>query len=183
MSFQRAEAFALGGVMLALRGSNVQMRRPSWNNPNFWSRCLTHQLARPLPSGSPMQTFLEIKGLYNYVAIIDKLVMTVAGATAGSGVRFQILADGSPVPFTNYPSGVELNKDAPTVYPVIPRPWYLPVLEGQTIQIQAENLGPFQRIILVGAYGWYYSTVDATTTGADNGVTDAAYTPLTGGPR
>jgi len=181
MSFQRAEAFALGGLMIALQRSNVQMRRPSWNDPTFWSRCLTKQLARPLPAGSPMQTMLTVKGLLNYVAIIDQLTMTVVGPTAGTGIRFQVLLNGGPVPFTNYPSGIELNKDAPTVYPVIPRPWYLPVLETDTIEIQAENLGGLQRTVLVGAYGWYYSTVDATTTAGDNGITDSAYPPVTGG--
>ena len=182
MTLQRAEAFALGGLFLALQGSNVQVRRPSWNRPTFWSRSLTKQLARPLPAGSPMQTMLTIKGLANYVAVIDRLVMTVVGPLTGTGIRFQVLLDGGRVPATNYPANVDLNKEGPTTYPVIPRPWYLPVLETQTVEIQVENLGGLQRTVLLGAYGWYYSTVDATNVGVDHGVTDAAYAPITGGP-
>lgn len=182
MALQRSEAFALGGFFLALQGSNVQMRLPSWNDPTFWSRSLTKQLARPIPAGTPMTTFLTIKGLLNYVAIIDQLVMTVVGPTAGTGIRFRVLLDGAPVPATTYPANIDLNKEAPTVYPVIPRPWYLPVLETQTVEIQVENLGGLQRTVLVAAYGWYYSTVDATSVAVDHGVTDAAYTPMAGGP-
>lgn len=182
MAFQRSEAFALGGLLLALQGSNVQARRPSWNRPTFWSRSLTQQLARPLPAGSTMTTMLSIRGLKNYIAVVDRIVMTVVGPTAGTGIRFQALLDGGPVPNTNYPANIDLNKEGPTTYPVEPRPWYLPILETQELELQAENLGGLQRTILVAAYGWYYATVDATTVGGDNGVTDAAYPPLAGGP-
>lgn len=182
MAFQRSEAFALGGLLLALQGSNVQARRPSWNRPNFWSRSLTHQIARPVPAGTAMTTMLSIKGLLNYVAVVDRLVMTVVGPTAGTGIRFQTLIDGGPVPDTSYPANIELNKEGPIIYPVEPRPWYLPILETQTLEIQVENLGGLQRTVLVAAYGWYYATVDATTIGGDNGVTDGAYPPIAGGP-
>jgi hypothetical protein len=128
-----------------------------------------------------MTTFLEISGLANYVAVVDQLIMTAVGPLAGTGIRFQVLLDGSPIPNVQYPANVELNKEAPTVYPAEPRSFYQPLLQTQKLTIQAENLGAIQRIILVGAYGWYYSTYDATAVGADNGVTDATYAPVTGG--
>lgn len=180
MSFHRAEAFALGGLMIAWQRSNLQLRRPSWNRPTFWSRCLTQQIARPLPAGSAMQTFLTVKGLLGYIAVVDQLVMTIVGPMAGSGIRFQVLMNGAPVPFTQYPVNVELGKEGSTTYPVIPRPWYLPVLETDTLEIQAENTGPLQRTVLAGTYGWYYSTIDSTSTQTDKGVTDATYGPVVG---
>ena len=182
MSFRRSEAVALGGFLLAWQNSNLQVRRPSWNRPTFWSRSLTSQLARPVPAGTPMTDFLSISGLLNYVAVVDQLVMTIVGPMAGSGIRFEIDVNGSPVPATRYPANIELSKKGPTTYPVVPRPWYLPILETQTMNIRVENLGALQRTVLVAAYGWYYSTVDATNIGVDNGVTDAAYAPVTGGP-
>lgn len=182
MAFQRSEAFALGGLLLALQGSNVQMRRPSWNRPTFWSRCLAKQIARPVAAGTAMTTLLTVEGLPNYVAVVDRIVMTVVGPTAGTGIRFQALIDGGLVPNTQYPADIELNKEGPTTYPVESRSWYLPVLQTQELELQVENLGGLQRTVLMAAYGWYYATVDATSVAADNGVTDGAYPPLAGGP-
>ena len=98
MTFRRSEAVALGGFLLAWKNSNLQVRRPSWNRPTFWSRSLTSQLARPVPAGTPMSNFLSISGLLNYVAVVDQLVMTIVGPMTGAGIRFEIDVNGSPVP-------------------------------------------------------------------------------------
>lgn len=180
MSFQRSEAVALSGFLLAWQKSNLPLRRPSWNRPTFWSRTVTKQIARPVAAGTAMADFLSVSGLPGYVAVVDRLTMTAVGAP--TDIQFQVVVNGAPVPATSYPVGIELNKTASTTYPAIPREFYYPVLETETLTVRVANLGALQRTILVGIYGWFYSTVDATDFRSDNGVTDAGYTPVVGGP-
>lgn len=180
MSFQRSEAVALSGFLLAWQKSNLPLRRPSWNRPTFWSRTVTQQIARPVPAGTAMADFLSVSGLPGYVAIVDRLVMTAVGPT--TGLEFEVAVNGNRVPATNYPAGVDLNKAGPTTYPTLPRKFYQPVLSTETLTIRVANTGGLQRTVLAGIYGWFYATVDATDFGADNGVTDAGYTPVVGGP-
>lgn len=181
MPLKPHEALAVGGMMTGLAGSNFPLRRPSHTNPSFWSRPLMRTLMRPVPAGQDWTDLVVVQGLSQYIAVVRYYVATSQGDIAVAGLQFRMLLNGSPVTGVTIGAGVEVSKEGPNTYPVIPRLIFQPVLETQTLQLQVKNPTALQRNAIGGFWGWYYEARDSTVFGGNSDdVTDATYPPFVG---
>jgi hypothetical protein len=175
------EAVAIAAICKALRGSNLQVRRPSYTYPSFWSRPLYRTAYRAINANSDWQDLVIAQGQPQYIGIIQQYVATSLGSLALAGLEFRILKDGSPLDVSMAP-GVEFNKDGPNTYPIVPRDIFLPVNETETVALQVRNPTAVQRIAIGLFGGWYIDSRDSTVTSSTNAVVDSVYTPMVGVP-
>lgn len=175
------EIVAIAAICKGLRGSNLQVRSPSYTYPSFWSRPMYVTAYRPINALTDWQDLVVVRGQPQYVGIIKQFAATSLGSIALSGLEFRILKNGSPLD-VDLTAGIEFNKDGPNTYPIIPRRIFLPVNETETVAIQVRNPTPVQRIAIGLLGGWYMDSRDSTVTANDNAMVDGVYTPLVGVP-
>ena len=173
------EAVAIAAICKALRGSNLQVRRPSYTYPSFWSRPLYKTAYLPINANTDWQDLVVVRGQPQYIGIIKQYVATSLGSMALTGLEFRMLKDGSPLAVT-LGAGVEMNKDGPNTYPIIPRNIFLPVNETEQVTLQVRNQTAVQRIAIGLLGGWYFDSRDSIVTSNSNAVVDGVYVPLTG---
>ena len=176
------EAVAVSAFMQALRGSNLPIRRPSFNQQSFWSRPIFLTKPRPVSANTPWEDFLSISGVPHYIAVITHFVATTVGDSNINGLQYRFLLNGALLSGTQFAAGQELNKVGPNTYPVKYRPIYQPVTEIQTLTLQVQNLTGLQRTAVAALVGWHYETMDGTIIGTETGLTDSIYPPMTGAP-
>jgi len=175
------EAVAIAAICKALRGSNLQVRRPSYTYPSFWSRPLYKTAYTAINANTDWQDLVVVQGQPQYIGIIQQYVATSLGSLSAAGLEFRILKNGSPLD-VSLAAGVEVNKDGPNTYPIIPRSIFLPVNETERVALQVRNPTAVQRIAIGLFGGWYIDSRDSTVTSNDNAVVDSVYTPLVGVP-
>jgi hypothetical protein len=177
------EAVAFAAICKAMRGSNLQVRAPSYIQPSFWSRPLytTNYLA--VPAGSGWTTLVAVQGKPQYVAIIRQFVATSLGDVTLTGLEFRFLINGQPTSDIQIQAGVEFNKDGPNSYPIIPRNTFIPVNETQRVEIQVRNPTAMQQIAIGLLSGWFIDSVDSTVTANSNAMVDGVYTSMVEMPR
>ncbi len=159
------EAVAVGSFCTLLTsGSNMPGRRPSWTRPTLAARPLIVTVPRPVIGAAVWADFLTVSGLKGYKAMINAYVASTMVPASISGIEFRLMLNGNPLPACALAPGVELNREDPTVFPTVPRPFFLVVNENETFAIQVRNTSIFQRTVLCAAYGWYYDVVDSTVT-------------------
>jgi hypothetical protein len=174
------ETVALAAICKALRGSNLQVRQPSYNYPSFWSRPIYKTNYLAVPPNAPWRTLVLVTGLPQYVGILRQFVATSLGSVALTGLRFRFLVNGQPDSNIQLLPGVEYNKDGGNSYPIIPRNFFLPVNETQRVEIQVENPTNVQQIAIGLLAGWYMDSMDSTVTANSNAMVDGVYTPFVG---
>lgn len=174
------ESVALAAICKAMRGSNLQVRQPSYNYPSFWSRPIYKTKYLALPPNQGWQTLVLVTGLPQYVGILRQFVATSLGDVATSGLLFRMLINGIPSQDVQFAAGVEFNKESAGSYPIIPRDFFLPVNETQRVEIQAWNPTAIQQIAIGMLAGWYIDARDSTVTSNDNAMVDGVYTPFAG---
>jgi hypothetical protein len=174
------EAVAIAAACKALRGSNLQVRAPSYTLPSFWSRPLYKTAYLPVNANTDWQTLVLVAGQPQYVAVVHQYVATSLGSLAVTGLEFRMLMNGQPVTSVSMTPGVELNKDGPNSYPVIPRKIFLPVNETQRLEIQVRNPTGIQRVAIGLLGGWFIDARDSTITSDENAVVGTVYTPFVG---
>jgi hypothetical protein len=173
------ETVALAAICKALRGSNLQVRKPSYTYPSFWTRPLYATAYKPINANTSWQTLLEVKGKPQYIGIIKQFVATSLGSIALTGLEFRLLKNGTALDVTLAP-GIEFNKTGPNTYPIVPRDIFLPVNETETVQLEVRNPTGLQAIAIGLLGGWFIDSRDSTVTADSNAVTDGVYSSLVG---
>lgn len=176
------EAVAIAAVCKALRGSNLQVRPPSYTAPSFWSRSMFVTAYLAIDAQTDWQTLVYVQGVPQFVGVIKQYVATSLGGIAVAGLEFRLTKNGSALGAVTLAPGVEMNKDGPNTYPVIPRDIFIPVNETETVEIQVRNPTAIQRIGVGLFSGWYMNALDSTVTSNNNAMVDGVYTPLIGIP-
>lgn len=174
------EAVAVAGICKALRGSNLQVRQPSYIEPSFWSRPLYQAAYTPIGPNSGWTDLLVLEVRKQYVALIKQYVATSYGDLVTSGLIFRMLKNGVPLSNVSLTSGVETNKDGPMVYPIVPREIFIPVNETERFVLQAQNTSGMQQIAIGLLAGWYMDSVDSTTTSDTNAMVDGVSNAMLG---
>jgi hypothetical protein len=174
------EAVAIAGICKALRGSNLQVRQPSYIEPAFWSRPLFKTAYTAIPPNTDWTDLVVVQGLKQYVALIKQYVATSYGDIAISGLLFRMLMNGVPITSVNLAPGVEFNKDGPMVYPIIPREIFIPVNETERFSLQVKNPTGAQSIAIGMLSGWFMEAVDSTVTSDTNAMVDGVSTAMLG---
>lgn len=174
------EVVALAAICKALRGSNLQVRSPSYTLPSFWSKPMYASGFIPLAPNAGWTNLVSVSGRSQYVGIIKQFVATSVGDLATSGLEFQMLIDGQNNGQVQFSPGVEINKTGANQYPIVPRDIFLPVNETQTVVIQARNTSALQQTAVGLLAGWYFDSRDSTITSNDNAMVDGVYTPMVG---
>lgn len=168
------EQAALDSIVKAMRSSNVPVRRPSWNNPTFWSKSLTRTLAIPLEPSTSWSTVLEVKGLNGYTGIVEGYTATSFSPAAIADVEFRLAYKGALIPTVDFVSDVERNRESATLFPTFPQSTYFILDNDQSsLWIQARNNGAVQQMILCGFFGWYFDSQNQTERTTLEGMTDA----------
>ncbi len=174
------ESVALAAICKAMRGSNLQVRQPSYNYPSFWSRPIYKTNYLAVAPNTGWQTLVLVTGLPQYVGILRQFVATTLGSVAASGLQFRFVINGIPSQDIQLSAGVEFNKDGANSYPIIPRNFFLPVNETQRVEIQVWNPTAVQQIAIGLLAGWFIDARDSTVTSNDNAMVDGVYTPFAG---
>lgn len=174
------EAVAIAAVCKALRGSNLQVRHPSYTYPSFWSRSIFQTAYMAVNAQTDWQTLVRVQGLPQYVGIVKQYVATSLGNIAVAGLEFRMLKNGSVLGSVSFAPGVELSKDGPNTYPVVPRDIFVPVNETETLEIQVRNPTAIQRIGIGLLSGWMIDSRDSTVTSNDNAMVDGVYSSQVG---
>ena len=176
------EAVAFAGICKALRGSNFQTRRPSYEVPSFWSLPIFQTAYVPVPSHTDWTDLVTYKGRPQYVGLIKQYAATTLGSVAASGLLFRMVFDGQPMANVAFAPGIEINKEGPNTYPLVLRNIFLPVNEIQRVSIQVKNPTATQQIGIGVLCGWAMQAVDATVTADSNAVTEGIDRAVAGVP-
>ncbi len=168
------EQAALDSIVKAMRSSNVPVRRPSWNEPTFWSRSLTKTLPIPLAPSTSWSTILTVEGLSGYTGIVEGYTATPFAPAAIAAVDFRLAYNGALIPSVDFVSNVERNRETPTLFPTFQQDTYFILDNPQTsLWIQARNNSAVQQMILCGFFGWYFDNMNQAERGTLEGMTDA----------
>ncbi len=164
----------LGPLFSALQNSNIPVRRPSWNDPTFWSRPLVETVAIPLNASASWSTILTAKGRSGYTGRVAGYVATTLTAATLASVQFRFVYNGKLLPNVDIESSVEWNRESATLFPTFPRKLFM-LLENPDsyLSIQAMNTGIFQQMLLCAFYGWYYDNMNQAEKSRLEGMTDA----------
>ncbi len=174
MELERYEQAALDSIVQAMRSSNIPVRRPSWNDPTFWSRPLTKTVIIPLSTDTAFSTVLEVRGLNGYTGVVTGYVATSYTPMDLSSVDFRLAYKGALIPTVELASGVERNRESGTQFPTFPQQTFFILDNDQsTLWIQARNNNVLQQTLLLSVYGWYFDNQNQAERGTLEGMTDA----------
>jgi hypothetical protein len=168
------EAVAIAAVLQRMRDEGaLPVRRPSYEQPTFWSRPLT-VTAMPALAPTPAWTDMLVWAApRQYMTVVTGIVATTVNAPAAAATDFRVVVDGNPVSGIVFAPLANLFK-LPQ-YPVQSRPTMITVAENQTISLQARNNSLFPQVLLLALTGWSYNTINVER-GSDGsgsqGVTD-----------
>ena len=174
------EAVAIAGICKALRGSNLQVRQPTYIEPAFWSRPLYQTAYLPAGPNTDWTDLIVVETRRQYIALIKQYVATSLGSIATSGLLFRMTRNGLPLTNVNLSAGVEFNKDGPNTYPIIPRTIFVPINETQRFVLQVKNPTGNQQIAIGMIGGWYMEAMDATVTSDSNAMVDGVSHAMVG---
>jgi hypothetical protein len=164
----------LGKMFAALQNSNVPFRRPSWNDPSWWSRPLNSTIIIPLSGGSAWSDILTIRGRNNYGARVTGYVATTYGAADVADVDFRFVYNGALISTIDFVSTVERNRETPTMFPTFPQKFFFLLnLQTDVLTIQAKNNGTYQQLLMCAFYGYYFDNKNQAERSTMEGMTDA----------
>jgi hypothetical protein len=171
---QPHEAVAIAAILQTLRdGGALQIRRPSWEQPTYWSRPI---IVTKMPVLMPTVDWvdaLEWRAPVQFMSVITAFTATTVKTPETSNVTFQLAVNGFPMPAVGLAAAANLFK--PALYPVVQRQIFTTVAENQRFTIQAMNTGIIPQTLLLAISGWSYDTRDIER-GSDGsgsqGVTD-----------
>ncbi len=161
-------------MFAALQNSNVPIRRPSWNDPTFWSRPLNTTIAIPLNASATWTNILTVRGRNSYTGRVTGYVATTFNPASIALVEFRFVFNGKLMPNVQLTPNVERNRQTPTLFPTFLQNIFM-LLENPDDQltIQAMNTGVFQQLVLCAFYGWYYDNMNQAEKSTLEGLTDA----------
>lgn len=167
MDYERA---AFEQMVRALPTSNLPIRRPSFNDPTFWSRPIVKTKIEPLLAGTWVN-FLEVQGAANYGVVIDKYVADSFGDNVLSNLEFRLIFGGTiPSNFSIVP-GWEHHKPTPSSYPMVPQNTYFILETNDKLILQVRNTGVAQQLVTAAFFGYAFNTY-TTEKGFRQGLTD-----------
>jgi hypothetical protein len=172
------EAVAIAAVLQTMRDEGaLPVRRPSWEQPTFYSKPLT-VTGMPLlqPSPGPLFDYVDVLrwvAPVQYITVITGYVATTVNNPLTAQVDFQIAVDGGLL------QGIALSPAANpfkgALYPVTARPTQIALNETQVFTIRARNLGVIPQTLLLSIQGWSYptTTIERGSDGSGSqGITD-----------
>lgn len=161
----------IGALQAALRNSNVPFRRPSNEQPTFWSYPICRTKIEPLQAGG-WTNFLMVKGLTGTTHRINNYVATTFGDQTLSGVQFRFVFNGTFAPNMDLANGVDHNKTSASSFPVVPQSTFFLVEEKDSLILQARNTGTFQQLVCGALLGWRYNNPNSVDKTARSVITD-----------
>lgn len=168
------EAVAIAAVLQTLRDEGaLPVRRPSWEQPTYWSRPITITEMPVLGPAAQWVDMLTLRAPVQYISVVTGYIATTATPAATSGVEFQMLLDGALLPHVTIAAAANLFQLP--LYPLQRRPTFVALAQNQVLSIQARNLGIIPRQLMLSFTGWSYDTINIER-GSDGsgsqGVTD-----------
>jgi len=159
-----ATRLAIGSALLSLAKGSSPVRRPSWNEPPFYSRPLTRTKTRYFPSNQPNWTnFLSVSGQPSYVGKIQSYCLGCEVPLLGSGIEFRFQIDGTNPQFVDLPVNAEISREFNvTDWPMFKKDFFQIILFTSTFTIQVRNISASPRRVFVGLFGYFYPDVDAS---------------------
>ncbi len=139
----------------ALRSSNVPGRRPTHEQPAFWSRPLSPTSIRPLAAGG-WTDMLELKGQQGFFTRVSGYVATTFGDQTISGVQFRFVLNGGLPVNMSLADNVDHNKISPSTFPIVWQKTFFLLGDFDRLLIQARNTGVFQQLVCAGLIGWIF---------------------------
>jgi hypothetical protein len=165
------ETAILGALQAALRNSNLPVRRPSNEQPTFWSYPLCLTKIQPVPL-QDWTNFLFLPGLKGNTYRVSSYVATTFGDQTISGVQFRFLFNGTLPPNMTLANGVDHNKTSSTSFPVVPQGTCFLVEEKDSLIIQVKSTNVFQQMACAALLGWRYDNPNSVDKTARSVITD-----------
>ncbi len=160
-------------IKQTLRDSNLPFRRPSNEQPTFWSYPVCETDIVPLAAGGWTQ-ILRLHGLPQFTQRVDKYVATTFGDQTLSGVEFRFLFNGTLAPNMTLANGVDHNKITASTFPVVFQSTSFLVEESDVLVLQARNTGVFQQLVCAALTGWRYDNRNSVDKTQRSVITDEA---------
>jgi hypothetical protein len=167
------EKQAIRDFVDVLPSVNLPWRRPSFNDPTFWSEPLVATALRPLGGASGWTDVLALTGNLAYSAYVNGYVATTFGDATLSGVEFRLVLNGQLPTGMSIATNAELFKTGPAAFPVIPRDTSFIIRFDDRLQIQARNTNAAPRFIIAAFLGWYFDDANPAEKNTREGLTDA----------
>lgn len=154
-----AEPVLQEAIQKVLRSSNMPMRRPSHDQPTFWSLPLTPTKIEPLAAGTWVN-FLTLEGTPGFLKRVAAYVATTFGDQTISGVEFRFLFNGTLAPNMTLANDVDHNKISSTTFPAVFQRTFFLVGDKDKLILQARNTGVFQQLVCAAFFGWLFDNAD-----------------------
>jgi hypothetical protein len=150
------EELALADFKNSLLRSTLPFRRPSNTDPEWRSNTLDKTAITTLSSGAGWTNILNLQGIPGFTWRVSGYVTTVIGDAALAGIQWRFVFNGTLAPYIQIPTGVEIGKIGPNVWPVVPSKTFFLVEQKDNLIIQAQSTNIIQQIVLAGLFGWQY---------------------------
>jgi hypothetical protein len=150
------EQLALATFKNALIRSSLPFRRPSNTDPTWWSNTLTKTAIAPLSSSQGWTNVLNLQGIPGWTWRIEKYVTTVVGDATLAGIQWRFILNGTIAPYMTIPTGVDVNKIGPNIWPVVPAETFFLIEQKDNLIIQAKSTNIIQQMVVAGLFGWQY---------------------------
>jgi hypothetical protein len=152
----------------------MPMRRPNWNDPPLWSLPLTQTAIVSVPGNSVWTPVLNVTGIPGFIAVINKFVLTAYLPNALAGINTRLIYNGRFTDSIQLVGSGEYNRTTPTSWPTHGRQTFFALVNGNdSVQLQVQNTGVFQQLILAAFYGWYANVDDQAERATVQGMGDA----------
>jgi hypothetical protein len=152
----------MGATALAMRDGFLPIRRPSVNQPPFFSLPLNLTRTRIIPKNTPNWTVaLAVPSREQYVPVINAYSLGINRSLVNSGVEFRFQFNGGDLPEVDLLTDAELCRDGS--WPLYRKTFFQVVPFGQRFTVEVRNLSFTNHIYLIGLFGYYYPSVDPTT--------------------
>lgn len=171
----QSELLALGAVLASMQRSNVQIRRPSVNRPPYWGQSFALTTVVPMPPsvGPGWADLIVVPSKAEHYTVITGYSLGCIGSLATSGLAFQFINnDAVMTNQVDIPAGIDLNRTAPTSWPMRVRDLRLVLPMTTRFALQFRNTALTAQYAICGLFGYYAAARDATILDW-GGVTDA----------
>jgi hypothetical protein len=150
------EELALADFKNSLLRSTLPFRRPSLTNPEWRSNTLDKTAIVTLAASAGWTNILNLQGIPGYTWRVAQYVTTVIGDASLAGIQWRFVLNGTLAPYIQIPTGVEIGKIGPNIWPVVPSSTFFLVEQKDNLIIQAMNTGILQQMVLAGLMGWQF---------------------------
>ena len=152
----------------------LPMRRPNWNDPPLWSLPLTQTAITPVAGDGAWVPLLTVAGIPGFIAVVNQFVLTAYLPNALADLNIRMIYNGRFTASIQLVGTGEYNRKTPTTWPTHGRQTFFALVNANdSLQLQVQNVGIFQQLVLSAFYGWYANVDDQAERATVQGMGDA----------